>query len=55
MELGARHSLRRRNMATRRHGILHGEPNADMLGECGHNDKELEMLHKEGILIKKED
>ena len=28
-----------------------GEPNAEGLGECGHNDEETEMLRKEGILI----
>jgi len=57
-------------MATRRHGILHeargvnatdeleaalrGEHNVEVLRECGHNDKEIEMPRKEGVLIEKE-
>ena len=33
---------------------LLGEPNAEVLRECGHNDEEIEMLRKEGVLIEKE-
>lgn len=55
MELGARHSRYRHNIATHHHGVSHGESNAKVLGECGHDEEQLEMLDKEGIFIKKED
>jgi hypothetical protein len=35
--------------------VSHGEPNAEVFGECGHNEEQLEMLDKEGIFIKEED
>jgi hypothetical protein len=34
---------------------LLGEYNAEVLRECGHNDKEIEMPRKESVLIEKED
>lgn len=33
---------------------LRGEHNAEVRRECGHNDEEIEMLRKEGVLIEKE-
>lgn len=37
-----------------REAALRGEPNAEVLRECGHTDEEIEMLRKEGVLIEKE-
>ena len=36
-------------------GRAFGEHTAEVLRECDHNDEEMEMLRREGILIEKED